>query len=975
MTTLSELYDGALADLLTGALEVGWEERERRHSTRARFEMAGVPEALLAEFSQRAGQVAAHAAELRAQFAAAHGREPTAVEDMRLHQVATLATRPAKSHASLQELTEGWRERADRHVPRALQAAWVTSLAGRNDLPLLTSDDLGEAILADAARAVLAQVAERHATFSRMNVLAEAHRVLHGARFRSPSDRVEVTEQVSRLALGAALPVSAPELCHTPAAYRRPDGSSRLRPESRALYTTQALLDAEARLLDAGRSHSAPAVSTATVARACQGRLPGREYGLSTDQALAVEKVAMSGRALDVLVGPSGTGKSTTMAGLRAVWEAEHGPGSVLGLAPTAAGAEVLAAELGTATENTAKWLTEWRRVPELTARRDRLAAQAANRAMSFPAHRKLGGTLGALDQAVDARRLHAGQLVIVVEASLAGTFALDELVSAAREAGAKVLLVGDWAQLSALEAGGAFRLLVANRGDAVPELGDVQRFQAEWEKAASLGLRLGKEGAIGAYEAHGRVTGGEREAVLDELYRAWKSDIGQGRESLMVAPDSATVSELNGRARADRVAAGRVAGEGLVVSDGQVAGVGDEVVTRENNRLLATGRRWVKNGDRWVVRATNADGSMAVRRPDGKGDVVLPADYVRQHVELAYATTAYRAQGRTVATAHAMVSPTTTREVLYVSATRGREENRLYVDTCFDPDPPTSHHGIVGPQSARAVLAGVLAREGGEISAHEALGRAQREAQSFAVVAAEYSTIARDAQQQRFDGLLGRCRLDPACLASAHASEAYGPLLTALREAEASGLDIDEALPRLAVARSLAGVHDPIAVLHARVERWAAAAASRRQANAGLIAGLIPRAGGVEDEDLARSLVEQDGAMERRARELAEQALREGQAWARSLGPEPSEGDRREAWLRAVSTVAAFRERWELDPDPRPLGAENTVTSLEALGQRRSAEAAAACALRLANRTALSPAQSVVPAGPELVNEGGALL
>ena len=137
VTTLSELYDGALADLLTAALGVGWEERERRHSTRARFEVAGVPEALMAEFFQRAGQVAAHAAELRAQFAAAHGREPTAVEDMRLHQVATLATRPAKSHASLQELTEGWRERADRHIPRALQAAWVASLAGRNDLPLL----------------------------------------------------------------------------------------------------------------------------------------------------------------------------------------------------------------------------------------------------------------------------------------------------------------------------------------------------------------------------------------------------------------------------------------------------------------------------------------------------------------------------------------------------------------------------------------------------------------------------------------------------------------------------------------------------------------------------------------------------------------------------------------------------------------------------------------------------------------------
>ena len=59
------------------------------------------------------------------------------------------------------------------------------------------------------------------------------------------------------------------------------------------------------------------------------------------------------------LVGPAGTGKSTTLAGLRAVWEAEHGPGSVIGLAPSAAAAEVLAGELGIDTDNTAKWLTE----------------------------------------------------------------------------------------------------------------------------------------------------------------------------------------------------------------------------------------------------------------------------------------------------------------------------------------------------------------------------------------------------------------------------------------------------------------------------------------------------------------------------------------------------------------------------------------------------------------------------------------
>ncbi len=130
------------------------------------------------------------------------------------------------------------------------------------------------------------------------------------------------------------------------------------------------------------------------------------------------------------------------------------------------------------------------------------------------------------------------------------------------------------------------------------------------------------------------------------------------GKRSLMVAGDAATVAELNRRARADRIAAGQVAEHGLAVADGQTAGVGDEVVTRQNERRLATGKGFVKNGDRWTVTATNDDGSMVVKRAGGGGSVVLPAHYVAEHVELGYATTAHRAQGRTVDTAHAIVSP-----------------------------------------------------------------------------------------------------------------------------------------------------------------------------------------------------------------------------------------------------------------------------------------------------------------------------
>ena len=46
---------------------------------------------------------------------------------------------------------------------------------------------------------------------------------------------------------------------------------------------------------------------------------------------------------------------------------------------------------------------------------------------------------------------------------------------------------------------------------------------------------------------------------MLDALYRAWKEDTAAGRTSLMIAGDLGSVSELNARARADRIAAGEV--------------------------------------------------------------------------------------------------------------------------------------------------------------------------------------------------------------------------------------------------------------------------------------------------------------------------------------------------------------------------------------------------------------------------------
>ena len=173
--------------------------------------------------------------------------------------------------------------------------------------------------------------------------------------------------------------------------------------------------------------------------------------------------------------------------------------------------------------------------------------------------------------------------------------------------------------------------------------------------------LRAGSQDAIGAYEAHERIASGERDEMLDAVFAAWQRDVDAGRTSMMIAGDLGTVRELNARARAERIAAGQVAEEGVVVAEGATAGAGDQVRTCQNNRRLTSGHSWVRNGDRWSVVTTFDDGAMTVKRANGAGVVLLPADYAREHVELAYASTAHRAQGRTVDTADALVSPTTT--------------------------------------------------------------------------------------------------------------------------------------------------------------------------------------------------------------------------------------------------------------------------------------------------------------------------
>jgi hypothetical protein len=322
-----------------------------------------------------------------------------------------------------------------------------------------------------------------------------------------------------------------------------------------------------------------------------------------------------------------------------------------------------------------------------------------------------------------------------------------------------------------------------------------VRRFRHEWERAASLALRDGRPTAADPYFAHGRIHDGDRDTMLETLYQGWRADTRAGRSSMMVAADAQTVTELNARARADLVAAGDVSESGLLLADGSTVGVGDLVVSRLNQRNLHADGGWVKNGDRWRVTGINPDGSLTVHRAGRAGTSArLPSEYVSEHIELGYATTAHRAQGRTIDTCHAYVSAATVREPLYVMATRGRQANRLYVDTSYDPDPETAHE-TADPVTAEAVMRGVLATSGADLSATEAKSAEAMAAASPARLEAEGTAINNQRRMQRYLDLLYAAGVTEPELEMAKRSDHLRVTLMRLYRAEQLGLDVEGAL------------------------------------------------------------------------------------------------------------------------------------------------------------------------------------
>ncbi len=947
----SETYNLLLADEVTRSVGLAWAPRERGRRRRVAREIRGVPDALIAAFSQRSADIEAAVDTAVDRYLERKGRRPSARALNRMRQHITLDTRDAKKASSLSDAAALW-EATARSVLEEDPAEWatrVTRAADTTELPirLLRAEDLEAPSLAATAGRVVDEVSGARSTWTRWNLVAETMRQMAGMawQFATVDDAVAVRDRLVEAAERLSVSIGAAQISTVPDAFRDEHGVSEFaRPP---VFTSAAVLEAEDALLALAGDTSGPAVERRRAEDVGVKPLAGRPYALSAeDQAPAAVGIVTSGRVVDLLIGPAGTGKTTSMAGVRAMWEAQHGPGSVVGLAPAAKAAEVLAADLGIITDNTAQWLAQQRLQPDRALRIVDLHERRQADAAAGPSTNALDGVAADAQREYDRWSLRPGQLLIVDEAGMAGTFVLTALARQAHKAGAKLLLVGDPCQLSAVETGGAFGLLAASRPDT-PTLSVVRRFtdpdgsRRVWEENAAAGLRVGDETAAAEYIRRGRVHAGERDDMVDTAYAAWLADTAGGVGSVLIAADNDTVRTLNQRARADLVAGGAVDDEGTTIRlhDGLSVGRGDRIVTREIDRYLTDGtgasdrrgRRtdgFVRNGQQWLVDRARRDGSLSVRLLDSAGGpgaaaVTLPADYVRAHVELAYATTAHRAQGMTTDTAHVLADAGTAREMFYVAMTRGRHSNQAYLSLDQRTVGADDHrHSLDGadsdPLTRAEVLHAIATNSGAQPSAHEAIRVEQDRAGSIAQLAVEAETIASYAHELAAGDLLLAALGQNSAVLAVLDDDRFDRVVTAIRAARTVGIDPATALPAIAAPMQIQGALTAEGLADALRQWTAAVAEAGPPTHRRMIAGILPDAtAGLTDPQMLTALRERYELIETRAGAVLDRDIAAGAEWLRRL-PRPG-GDPAD-WRATARLVAAYRDRWGVT-DRSPLG------------------------------------------------------
>ena len=374
---------------------------------------------------------------------------------------------------------------------------------------------------------------------------------------------------------------------------------------------------------------------------------------LSPEQAQVV--AALTGKGpLIVVEGAAGAGKTTTLSAVRTHLAARGQ--RLMVVTPTLKAAEVAARETG-ASGRSASWLIHqhgwrWDDDGHWTRRPSEPCPQA---------------------------QLRRGDLLLVDEAGMVTQDTALALLTLADETGARIAFLGDRHQLPAVGRGGVLNHALAwAHPSAVLTMEHVHRFTDPDYAHLSLRMRDGRapDDVFNQLLERRQIilhpSEAERTAALADVGVTGALVVADTREQ--VATLNAAISNRRTR-QSDHESAHRFAhgSAAVITARGEQIRVGARVATRRNDPALG-----VTNRQTWTVTSINAAGDLIVRCRErhGERDHLLPAAYVREHVELAHATTIHGAQGETVDHAHLAIGETTGAASAYVAMTRGRESN-----------------------------------------------------------------------------------------------------------------------------------------------------------------------------------------------------------------------------------------------------------------------------------------------------------
>ena len=407
------------------------------------------------------------------------------------------------------------------------------------------------------------------------------------------------------------------------------DGKGQERFTSREMIAVEQRLERAADQLGDRRDHGL----LATAARGHDAVARSDGLVLGGDQQAALEHV-VHGPDLSLVVGYAGTGKSAMLGVARDEWE--QAGFTVRGAALSGIAAENLEGGSGITSRTIASLEYQWGQGRELLTHRD---------------------------------------VLVIDEAGMIGTRQMERVLSAAQDAGAKVVLVGDPEQLQAIEAGAAFRALAERHGAA--EITEIRRQREDWQRDATRQLATGRTAeAVHAYEQNGMVEVAEtREQARDALVDRWDAQrlADPERTRIILTHTNAEVRDLNLAARNRMRDAGQLGDDVHVSAERGARGFasGDRIMFLKNERGLG-----VKNGSLGTIEHVSPD-RMGVRLDDGRQVAFDLKDYA--HVDHGYAATIHKSQGVTVDRAHVLATPGMDRHSAYVALSRHRDGVQLH--------------------------------------------------------------------------------------------------------------------------------------------------------------------------------------------------------------------------------------------------------------------------------------------------------